>query len=139
MQNIQNRQQTDRKILISFIIPVYNIPADMLHECIESILALSLRSYEREIIIVDDGSDVPAINFLNDFLNEIVYIRQRNGGLSKARNRGLQNATGKYIQFVDGDDTLLSNMYEHWLDIARFQEPDIVTFEFCRKKVEQKP
>lgn len=138
MQNIQNRQQTDRKILVSFIIPAYNIPADMLHECIESILALSLRPYEREIIIVDDGSDVPAINFLDDLLDEIVYIRQRNGGLSKARNRGLQNATGKYIQFVDGDDTLLSNMYEHCLDIARFQEPDIVTFEFCRKKVEQK-
>jgi glycosyltransferase involved in cell wall biosynthesis len=46
----------DQAPLISFIIPVYDVPADILCECINSIMALSLRAYEREIIVVDDGS-----------------------------------------------------------------------------------
>ena len=137
MPTIQNTQQTDRQILISFIIPVYNVPATMLNECLKSIIALSLRPYEREIIVVDDGSTKPAINGIDDFIDDIIYIRQKNGGLGSARNRGLQNASGRYIQFVDGDDALSKTMYEHCLDIARFQEPDIITFEFSRKKTEQ--
>lgn len=123
--------------LVSFIIPVYNIPNEMLCQCLESILGLSLRKSEREIIVVDDGSAKPAISGLDDFIDEVVYIRQRNAGLSSARNRGMRNASGKYIQFVDGDDALTTSMYEHCLDIARFQEPDIITFEFSRKKTEQ--
>ena len=117
---------------ISFIIPVYNVPTEMLCECLDSIIRLSLRKSEREIIVVDDGSQVSPLGALNNYLDDIIYIRQKNGGLGCARNRGLQNATGQYIQFVDADDALITNQYEHCLDIARFKGPDMVMFEFSR-------
>ena len=127
----------EQQPLVSFIIPTYNLPEHMLRECIDSIMSLSLREFEREIIVVDDGSKRAAIASLTDLADTIIYIRQRNSGLSAARNRGLQNASGRYIQFVDGDDTLVSNRYEHCLDIARFQQPDMVMFDFCRKQAKQ--
>ena len=123
---------------ISFIIPVYNVPTEMLCECLDSIIRLSLRKSEREIIVVDDGSQVSPIGALNNYLDDIIYIRQKNGGLGCARNRGLQNATGQYIQFVDADDALITNQYEHCLDIARFKGPDMVMFEFSRQDQSQK-
>ena len=98
---------------ISFIIPVYNVPTEMLCECLDSIIRLSLRKSEREIIVVDDGSQVSPLGALNNYLDDIIHIRQKNGGLGCARNRGLQNATGQYIQFVDADDALITNQYEH--------------------------
>lgn len=123
---------------ISFIIPVYNVPNEMLYECLDSILRLSLRKSEREIIVIDDGSTPPPLSALNNYLDEIIYIRQKNSGLGSARNRGLQNATGQYIQFIDADDALITNQYEHCLDIARFKTPDMVMFEFSRKNESQK-
>ena len=128
----------EQQPLVSFIIPTYNLPEPLLRECIESIMALSLREYEREIIVVDDGSKHAAIACLGDLADTIIYIRQRNSGLSAARNRGIQNASGLYLQFVDGDDLLISNLYEHCLDLARFQKPDMVMFEFCRKMTKEK-
>lgn len=128
----------EQQPLVSFIIPTYNLPEPLLRECIESIMALSLREYEREIIVVDDGSKHAAIACLGDLADTIIYIRQKNSGLSAARNRGIQNASGLYLQFVDGDDLLISNLYEHCLDLARFQKPDMVMFEFCRKMTKEK-
>ena len=128
----------DKSPLISFIIPIHNIPAEMICECIDSIRNLTLRSFEREIIVIDDGSDESPIYDLWSMADDIIYIRQKNGGLGNARNRGLQNATGQYIQFIDADDALIVNQYEHCLDIARFQKPDMVMFEFSRKEKSQK-
>ena len=128
----------DKQVLISFIIPVYNIPTNMLYDCLNSIISLSLRKYEREIIIIDDGSDISPIKMLDKYLDDVIYIRQSNGGLGAARNRGLLNATGQYIQFIDADDALISNQYEHCLDIIRFSSPDMVMFDFCRKTKSQK-
>ena len=82
------------KPLISFILTYYNLPVEMLIECIESILALSLQADEREIIVVDDGSKIRCVNELTKYDDEITYIRQRNMGLSEARNTGIQMATG---------------------------------------------
>lgn len=128
----------EEKPFVSFIIPVYNIPTEMVCNCLDSILKLSLRKHEREIIVVDDGSEAPLLNSLDNYLDDIIYIRQKNGGLGSARNRALQNATGHYIQFVDADDALIINQYEHCLDIARFQSPDMVMFEFSREDNSQK-
>lgn len=118
----------EKQPLISFIIPVYNIPAPLLSDCIKSVLCLSLSQREREIIVVDDGSQTPAIDSIGSLADDIIYIRQRNQGLSVARNTGLTMASGRYIQFVDGDDMLLRVPYEHCLDIARYHNPDIVLF-----------
>jgi glycosyltransferase involved in cell wall biosynthesis len=118
------------KPLISFIIPFYDLPIEMLSACIESILALSLRSSEREIIVVDDGSHTSPIGSLEKYRDNIIYIRQRNKGLSEARNTGIQMAQGDYLQFVDSDDLLLQAPYEHCIDLVRFNHADMVVFDF---------
>ena len=120
--------------LVSFIIPVYNLPAEMVRECIESITSLSLSVGEREIIVVDDGSDISPLNGLADLSNDFIYIRQCNKGPAAARNKGIQMSAGKYIQFVDGDDKLIRTPYEHCLDIVRYRHPDMVLFDFVSYK-----
>ena len=125
--------------LISFIVTAYNIPPEMLHDCLGSILALSLSRQEREIILVDDGSDLSPIDGLSDMADDIIYIRQHNQGLSMARNTGLKMAGGRYIQFVDGDDMLIRAPYEHCLDIARYHNPDVVTFNSTSATVAETP
>jgi len=116
--------------LVTFVIAYYQLPVAMLRECIDSILALPLTSDEREIIVVDDGSANSPLAALDKYLGEIVYIRQNHQGLSQARNRGIQAATGRYLQFVDGDDYLLRLPYEHCLELVRNGNPDVVMFDF---------
>ncbi len=102
----------------------------MLCTCIDSILALSLQSDERQIIVVDDGSDESPVNVLMRYGDNITYIRQRNQGLSEARNTGIQMATGNYLQFVDADDRLLKDAYNHCLKIVKTRNPEMVVFDF---------
>lgn len=123
----------DNSPLVSFIVTAYNLPSDMLRECIGSIMALSLGSNEREIIVIDDGSDAFVINDLADYCDDIVYVRVPNGGVSMARNIGLRMATGQFVQFVDGDDMLIRAPYEHCLDILRYNNADVVMFNFTRQ------
>lgn len=119
------------KPLVSFIITYYNLPVEMLQACIDSILSLSLRPFEREIIVVDDSSDMSPINELMKYEDDIIYVRQKNGGLSMARNKGIDIATGQFIQFVDADDQLIQAPYEQCLDIVRYQQcVDMVMFDF---------
>ena len=122
--------------LITFIVTYYNLPPQLLHDCIESILALSLQKEEREIIVIDDGSDVSPTDALKDLIDEIIYIRQPNSGLSISRNFGIEACRGEFIQFIDGDDKLNSSVYNHCLDLVRNYDPDIVTF-FLSNKEEQ--
>ena len=120
-----------RRPLVSFIVTCYNLPTDMLCECIDSILKLSLQPDEREIIVVDDGSEVSPMNDLLKYGDDIIYVRQKNGGVSVARNTAMDMAKGQYIQIVDGDDCLLTVPYEHCLDIVRHNsEADVVMFDF---------
>lgn len=114
--------------IISFIVTYYNIPLDLLKECLESILSLSLKSDEREIILIDDGSDENPLEHLPQYKNDIIYFHQDNAGLSQARNAGIKIAKGHYIQFVDGDDMLISNEYNKCLDLARDKAYDMIMF-----------
>ena len=123
----------NEKPLVSFILTYYNQPVQMLCECIDSILALSLRSIEREVIVIDDGSRVSPMNGLMQYGDEIIYVRQKNGGLSVARNKGIEMAQGTYLQFVDADDHLIQAPYEHCLDLIRINDTiDMVMFDFTR-------
>ena len=131
MQTLPNNTKDSQTPLISFILPYYNVPVSMLNECIESIRALSLGKEEREIIIIDDGSDESPINSLEHLADEIIYIRQSNAGLGAARNRGMQVASGQYLQFIDSDDRLLPDAYEQCLAMLRKADtPDLIMFNF---------
>ena len=136
MQNEQSNTSTQP--LVSFIIAYYGMEIQLLRQCIDSILALSLRQYEREIIVVDDGSEQSPLPLLQQHYGDsLTYIRQRNSGLSVARNTGLRLATGRYVQFVDADDYLVQAPYEHCLDMVRYRQPDIVMFDFTSDEEEK--
>lgn len=123
-----------RQPLVSFIVTCYNLPTDMLCECIDSILKLNLQAAEREIIVVDDGSEVSPMNDLLRYGDDIIYVRQKNGGVSVARNTAMDMAKGQYIQIVDGDDCLLTVSYEYCLDIVRKNnDADVVMFDFTHQ------
>ena len=139
MQDKQDCPQVQKGPLISFILTYYNLPMKMLCECIESILALSLQPSEREIIVVDDGSETSIISQLVKYGNDIIFIRQANQGLSVARNTGIQMAKGEFLQFVDGDDKLINIAYEHCIAIAKTGQAEMVTFDFSKTETEGKP
>lgn len=133
MPTKQNHTQNAQTPIVSFVLTYYNQPVSLLQECIESILVLSLRPYEREIILVDDGSDISPINELLKYGNDILYIRQQNQGPGIARNTGIRMANGEFIQFIDGDDMLNQPAYEHCLDIVRYDHPDMVVFDWSSR------
>ncbi len=133
MQNKQNPTQIQKQPLISFIITYYDLPIDLLRLCLNSITALTLSNAEREIILIDDGSEKSPLPQLSDYSNDIIYIRQPNKGLSQARNTGIRISRGQYIQFIDADDQLIRNSYDHCLDLMRYQKPDLVFFELTEK------
>lgn len=126
---MQNVPTDAERPLVSFVIAYYEVPVDMLRECIESILAIDLDDAEREIILVDDGSEVSPLNELIDYQDRMVYLRQKNEGLSGARNRGIELCHGQYIQFVDADDMLIKANYDHCMTLLREQKPDVVMFD----------
>jgi len=92
--------------LISIIIPVYNV-ADFLPACIESVIHQEYR--ELEIILINDGSSDNSGAICDNYAQQdkrIKVIHKQNGGLSEARNLGLDKAQGAYISFVDSDDVI---------------------------------
>jgi len=133
MQTRKNRTPVGATPFISFIVPVYNVADSMLRECIESILALPMNDEQREVIVVDDGSDTPCINALSDLAGHLVYIRQKNAGLSAARNTGIRCATGQYLQFVDADDMLITRPYTFCVDAIFLRGADVIMFHLTDK------
>ena len=89
-------------ILVSIIIPVYNAENTILR-CLESIF---LQTYENlEIIVVDDGSIDKTLQILKTISDKrLKIISKDNGGVSTARNKGLDIASGEFIAFIDSDD-----------------------------------
>ncbi len=97
---------------ISVIVPVYNVEK-YLDKCVESIVNQTYKNLE--IILVDDGSTDNCPEICDEWAkkdNRIKVIHKPNGGLSSARNAGMDSMTGSYIQFVDSDDYIKSNMIE---------------------------
>lgn len=93
--------------MVSIIVPIYNCEK-YLNECVKSILGQSFKDIE--VVLVDDGStdSSPAIcdDFAAKYPSVVKVLHQANGGLSRARNAGLQLASGEFIMFVDSDDAI---------------------------------
>lgn len=99
--------------LISVIVPVYNVEK-YLHKCINSIINQTYKNLE--IILIDDGSTDNSGKICDEYAlkdNRIKVIHKENGGLSSARNAGLDICSGDYIGFVDSDDYIAEDMYEY--------------------------
>lgn len=110
---------------ISVIIPAYNIERD-LPRCLDSILAQTYR--ELEIIVVNDGSKDATARILDDYAardSRVKAIHKENGGVTSARLRGVAEATGDYIGFVDGDDIIEPYMYQRLMTNAAACGADI--------------
>ena len=100
------------KTKLSIIIPVYNAE-DYLSRCLDSILNQAMNSYE--VILVDDGSTDSSALICDRYSAtdpRFRTVHKSNGGVSSARNAGLNLAKGEYIMFVDSDDALASDALE---------------------------
>lgn len=110
---------------ISIIVPAYN-NAPWLGRCLDSLLA---QTYDNcEIIVVNDGSQDDTAAVLDGYAEKhsnIKAIHQENGGVTSARLRGIQEATGDWLGFVDGDDVVEPQMYEQLLHNAHVYGADI--------------
>lgn len=111
--------------MVSVLVAVYNVRDD-LKRCMDSIIG---QTYTKlEIIVVDDGSSDGSAEICDEYKNKdsrIRVIHKENGGLSSARNVGIENATGDYVLMVDSDDYMLPNMIEIMLDTMKEHNADI--------------
>lgn len=111
--------------LISVIVPIYKVEK-YLRKCIESILSQTYTNLE--IILVDDGSPDKCGEICDEYEKKdsrIKVIHKKNGGLSDARNAGLDIMAGNYVAFVDSDDWIEPQMYEHLLAKLHYFHADI--------------
>ena len=128
--------------LISIIIPVYKVE-EYLDDCVQSVINQTYKNLE--IILVDDGSPDNCPQICDRYSEEdprIKVIHKKNGGLSDARNAGIQLASGEYIGFVDSDDWIDKDMYEVLLDAILEHSADIseigITYCFSDRTIEKK-
>lgn len=118
--------------LISVIVPVYNVE-QYLEKCVNSIINQTYKNLE--IILVDDGATDSSGNMCDELAksdNRIKVYHKENGGLSDARNYGVERATGEYIGFVDSDDYIDSEMYEKLYEAIKKENVDVAE---CSLKV----
>lgn len=119
-------------IEISIIVPVYNVEK-YIRECIDSILEQTFSNFE--LILVDDGSTDHSAYICDEYNNldkRITVIHKENGGLSSARNAGLDIARGRFITFIDSDDFIDKEFCKSMLKKMVDSNADIVICDFVR-------
>jgi glycosyltransferase involved in cell wall biosynthesis len=115
---------------VSIIIPTYNHE----HYILTALKSCFLQIYKNiEIIIIDDGSTDNTKNILSSYLNRVTYLYQENQGLAAARNTGLNTAEGKYIQFLDSDDTIHPEKLSKQVNFLEQNKNCIAVFCNCGK------
>lgn len=110
---------------ISVIVPAYNL-APWISDCLDSILAQTHENLE--VIVVDDGSGDNTYSIVSQYAEKdsrVKAIHQDNGGVTSARLRGIREASGSWIGFVDGDDVIEPQMYSRLLENAITHSADI--------------
>ncbi len=118
---------------LSVILPIFNVES-YLSDCLDSLLkSMSLVSFEKniEVVLVNDGSTDQSANIAKDYSSRynFIYLDKENGGLSDARNHGLQYATGDYVTFIDSDDKITDNYFSSIFK-AMDNYPDLIIFDW---------
>lgn len=121
--------------LVSIVIPVYNVEK-YLSECLDSVIAQTYKN--TEIILVNDGSTDSSLNICNEYLNKynnIFVYNKKNGGLSSARNYGIDKCNGEFVTFVDSDDSIDINTIK-WMidDLNAYPQAEIIITSFNQNK-----
>ncbi len=119
---------------ISVIVPIYKVE-NYLHRCVDSIINQTYTNLE--IILVDDGSPDKCPMICDEYAKKdsrIRVIHKKNGGLSDARNAGLDIATGEYIGFVDSDDYISVHFCKRLMNVMKVSDSDIVECEIKKFK-----
>ena len=120
----------EKEDLISIVIPVYKVEK-YLEKCVESVINQTYKNLE--ILLVNDGSPDNCPKICDEYAqkdNRIKVIHKENGGLSDARNAGIDVATGKYITFIDSDDYISNDYVEYMYNLAQKHNAQIATCEF---------
>lgn len=112
--------------LISVIVPIYKVE-EYLSRCVDSIINQTYKNLE--IILVDDGSPDNCPKLCDDYAEKdsrVKVVHKKNGGLSDARNAGMEVATGEYISFIDSDDYIALDFFETLYNTMQAEKSDIV-------------
>ena len=113
--------------MIDIIMPVYNTPIDDLKRCLSSIERQTFKDYK--VYIIDDGSLDDVRSFLDEYVrdkDEVIVKHVVNGGVSRARNIGIDSSSAEYLTFVDSDDTLEENFVEEAFSLIKDNDLDLV-------------
>lgn len=124
--------------LISLIIPIFNMDK-YLSKCLNSII--EQLSEKEELILIDDGSTDRTLEICEKYAKsykEIKLIHQENKGVAEARNRGMFEASGEYIAWIDSDDWISSIYLDEIRTIINKDRVDIVIFNYCKIREEKK-
>lgn len=113
--------------IVSVIVPCFR-QARFLPQALDSLLAQTYPSIE--IIVVNDGSDDGIEDAISKYRNRMVYLSQRNQGLSAARNMGLRSATGRWVLFLDADDMLVPTAIHHLVRVLKEEENSIAVMGY---------
>ena len=119
-------------ILLTYIVPLYNTEAYVLR-CLQSIVSQGIDDGQYEVLVVDDGSTDGSHAVVEAFAQEHPQVRlleQKNAGVSAARNLAMDNARGRYLQFVDSDDYLVDGVMAPLLRRAVDERLDVVLFNY---------
>ena len=121
---------------ISVIIPVYNVEK-YLNKCVDSVISQTYK--DLQIILVDDGSTDRSSKICDEYAKadtRISVIHKQNGGLSSARNAGMEIVEGDYITFLDSDDYVSPTVYEELYKIIKSQDSDSIACT-CFRRVDE--
>lgn len=129
-------KSNEKKIILSIILPVYNVEK-YIERCVESILTQNREDIE--IIIVDDGATDGSPQICDKYakkISNIKVIHKQNGGLSSARNAGMDVAKGKYIYFLDSDDWITEDAIRKIFSYIDKNDIDVLKFNYYEHKMD---
>ena len=124
----------EKQEMISVIIPVYN-SEKYLHKCIDSVLSQSYTNFE--VILVNDGSTDKSGAICDEYAEKDEKVRvfhKENGGVSSARNLGIEKAIGKYVCFIDSDDWVYDKLLESFFSLDKNLKKSLVQQGFANER-----